>query len=98
MIPPHGLNRPDTPTLVCLEISARRNGGIKEVEGSATMSTTPVDNALNISFKSIGTGEAPQAATIGAKVAPGVNTLAPLRSANVRTGLSREVSTACDTV
>src|SRR6185437_9634209 len=97
MMPPHGLNRPDTPTLVCLEISARRNGGSSEVAGKATISTTPVDSALNISFKSIGTGEAPQALTIGAKAAPGVITLAPLRSASVRTGFSREVSTDCDT-
>src|SRR5688572_17516690 len=98
MIPPHGLNRPETPTLVCLAISASRNGGISDVEGNATISTTPLDSALNISFRSIGTGEAPQAATIGANAAPGVNTLAPLRSASERTALSREVRTACETV
>src|SRR3954451_20226278 len=98
MMPPHGLNRPETPTLVNFEISARRNGGISEGAGSATMSTTPVESALNISFRSIGTGDPPQAEMIGAKAAPGVNTLAPLRSASERTGLSREVSTACDTV
>src|SRR5262245_54931894 len=97
MIPPHGLNSPDTPTLTYLAISPSRNGGNSEVEGSATMSTTPVESALNMSLRSIGTGEPPQAATIGANAAPGVNTLAPLRSAMVRTGLSRDVSTACDT-
>src|SRR6476646_9961694 len=98
MTPPQGLNRPETPTLVYFAISASRNGGISDVDGSANMSTTPVESALNISFRSIGTGEPPQAAMIGAKAAPGVNTLAPLRSASERTGLSREVSTACDTV
>src|SRR5947209_2514697 len=97
MMAPQGLNSPETPTLVYLAISPRRNGGSSEVAGNATMSTTPVESALNISLRSIGTGEAPQAATIGANAAPGVNTLAPLRSAMLRTGLSREVSTACET-
>src|SRR6185503_6358710 len=97
MMPPQGLNRPETPTLVCFEISARRKGGSSEVAGSATMSTTPVDNALNISFRPIGNGEAPQAEMIGAKAAPGVNTFVPLRSASEQIGLSREVNTACDT-
>src|SRR5262245_11385697 len=97
MIAPHGLNKPDRPRLVYFAISASRNGGVSEVAGSATMSTTPVDRALNISLRSMGTGDAPQAPTMGANAAPGVRTFTPLRSAILRIGLSREVSTACET-
>src|SRR6185295_585181 len=74
MIAPQGLNSPDKPRLVYFAISARRNGGVSEVAGSATISTTPVDRALNISLRSIGTGDAPQAPTMGANAAPGVRT------------------------
>src|SRR6478735_12486847 len=98
MIAPQGLNNPDRPRLVYFAISASLNGGVREVAGSATMSTTPVDMALNMSLRSMGTGDAPHAPTIGANAAPGVKTLTPLRSARVRTGFSREVSTACETV
>src|SRR5690348_14191337 len=97
MIAPQGLNNPDRPRLEYFAISASRNGGVSEVAGSATISTTPVDRALNISFRSIGTGEAPQAPTMGANAAPGVRTFAPFRSETLRIALSREVSTACDT-
>src|SRR5262245_45675229 len=97
MIAPHGLCRPDTPTLTYLAISLTRHGGISAVGVSATISTTPVDSALYMSLRSIGTGEAPHEATIGAKAAPGVITLVPLRSAMVRTGLSREIRVACGT-
>src|SRR5215470_13945555 len=98
MMAPQGLCRPLTPTVTYLASSLMRQGGISAVGVSATMSTTPVESALYMSLRSIGTGEAPHAATIGANAAPGVNTFAPLRSAMARTGLSREVSTACDTV
>src|SRR4029079_7934391 len=94
MIAPQGLNSPDRPRLVYFAISASRNGGVSDVAGRATMSTTRVDRALSISLRSIGTGDAPQAPTMGAKAAPGVRTFAPLRSAILRIGLSRRVKPA----
>jgi hypothetical protein len=74
-----------------------RQGGISAVGVSATMSTTPVDSALYMSLRSIGTGDAPHDATIGANAAPGVMTFIPFRSAIERTGLSREINVACGT-
>src|SRR5262245_48509675 len=97
MMPPHGLNRPETPTDTYLEISDSRHGATSAVGVSAVASTTPVDSALNMSCRSMGTGDAPQAPTIGAKAAPGVMIFMPLRSASVRTGLSREMMVACGT-
>src|SRR5262245_66024120 len=97
MMAPHGLCRPDTPTVMYLASSLMRHGGISAVGVSATMSTTPVDSALYMSFRSIGTGEAPQDATIGANAAPGVITFIPFRSAMARTGLSREIRVAWGT-
>src|SRR5215475_13070838 len=97
MMAPHGLCRPERPTVTYLASSLMRQGGISAVGVSATMSTTPVDSALYMSLRSMGTGEAPQAATIGANAAPGVITFTPLRSAMARTGLSREISVACGT-
>src|SRR5262245_27932316 len=97
MMEPHGLNRPDTPTETYLEISTSRHGGKRAVGVSAVASTTPVDSALNTSLRSMGTGEAPHDPMIGANAAPGVSIFMPLRSAIVRTGLSREMMVACGT-
>ena len=97
MIAPQGLNRPERPTATYFEISDSRHGGSSAVGVNAVASTTPVDSALNMSLRSIGTGEAPQAPMIGANAAPGVRIFMPLRSAIERTGLSREMTVACGT-
>src|SRR5262245_36866756 len=97
MMATQGLCRLVQPSVTYLASSLMRQVGISAVGVSATMSTTPVESALYMSLRSIGTGEAPHAATIGANAAPGVITFMPLRSAMVRTGLSREISVACGT-
>src|SRR5262245_55752404 len=98
MMAPQGLNRPVAPTVTLLAMSASRQEGSSDVAGNATMSTTPVDSALYMSLRFIGTGVAPNEATTGAKAAPGVIIFAPLKSAIDLTGLAREVNTAWETV
>src|SRR5215831_5939019 len=98
MTAPHGLNSPVDPSETLLAISDSRQGGSSDVAGNATISTTPVDNALYMSLRFIGTGVAPNEATTGAKAAPGVIIFAPLKSAIDLIGLAREMNTAWETV